>query len=675
MPTFSLKHTSALVTMVTISHRLRKECFGRCHVFAFLLLASFVSAIITPHPDSDFSEGSWITVHDYRRKLGIDYKYETKLLNPELCRFESEKDCRAMDKSLQEQAHRTLASIQSTGNLKVLVLLLQFDNHRIRSVPNPSIVESFFNSNERDSVNFPTGSIKTYLKINSHNSLTINADILPWFTVDQTEQECSFGNLGLRKDFQKCFRPILDSLDELHNDQNHSFDWKDYDENSDGMIDSLVVLHSGYGAEYGHIDPSGAGADNRIWSHSIGPQPEESESSSWISQQYSIKLGSYSVASTFHGNEGQALTKIGVILHEMLHTMSIPDLFDMSCQDQRSGIGSYSIMSNIWGQGNDGSLPGHLDPWSKIKLGWVTPKIISQNGTYTMLPSEYEADIYIIEEPYPEGEYLLIENRQAILYDANLWPGGSLIWHIDEKQEGNSLPGGPCLNGWPENGLHYRVALIQADNLYELEQNINSGHVEDFYTAEKELGPGGNGVYPNTDSYQGGKIRPTNIIIKSFQQDGFRVSFTVTLPEISAIIGSSFPSHRKCSVNANLRQCIGYASADFPVQDDCDCYNFCGNGVALGCCKFGEPCPIQCESGGLVAGCKKEHIFPPESSSDTSTNNNDDKKGLGLPDDPSIITGKHPGNTGNLRSSAPSGISTLCLSRMVAVSLLWIFIA
>jgi hypothetical protein len=342
----------------------------------------------------------------------------------------------------------------------------------------------------------------------------------------------------------------------------------------------------------------------------------------------------------------------------MLHTFGIPDLFDTSRSDQGGGIGSYSIMSDAWGQGGDGSYPGHLDPWSKITLGWVTPKKISSSGTYSMLPSEYAPDIYIIDEPYAEGEYLLIENRQKTLYDGKMWDGagGALIWHIDESKDLNTQAGGPYQSGWPENGNHYKVALLQADGFYELEQSINGGHADDFFTAGKQLGPGGTGLYPNTDSYQDGEnVYSTNITLADFQQDQFQVTFTVAgYPDLSST-GNSIEGERRCNVNVNLGQCSGYATADIQPQEGCDCYNFCGNGMAQTCCAFGEACPINCDSGGLVAGCvfeNEEDGAPDEGSeSDGDTGDSDGGSGLGLPKDDTVIDDEQP-NNGNLRSTS-----------------------
>ena len=122
-----------------------------------------------------------------------------------------------------------------------------------------------------------------------------------------------------------------------------------------------------------------------------------------------------------------------------------------------------------------------------------------------------------------------MENRQAIPddFDEDIYePGGVLIYHIDEVTNGgilsvrfNEPAGHPNQNGWPGNGNHYPVALLQADGLYELEQGINNGDVGDFYNSpEQSIEPnGGSGSnFPNTDSYIDGNIVSTGISIRNF---------------------------------------------------------------------------------------------------------------------------------------------------------------
>lgn len=163
-----------------------------------------------------------------------------------------------------------------------------------------------------------------------------------------------------------------------------------------------------------------------------------------------------------------------------------------------------------------------------MKIGALNPIEIKYDGTYTARASASFPDVFMISAPYEDGEYLLIENRQRILSDKFLWePGGLVIYHVDENMEGygNRYRGGPFLEGWPGNGDHYKVAVLQADSKYELEKALNLGHNADFWKAGDLLGPGNGelvatdeGIYPNTDSYVGGKIRVTGLVIDNFKE-------------------------------------------------------------------------------------------------------------------------------------------------------------
>lgn len=188
---------------------------------------------------------------------------------------------------------------------------------------------------------------------------------------------------------------------------------------------------------------------------------------------------------------------------------------------------------------NSPSRPGHYSAWTKIELGWVDPIEIVLDGEYCAQPVELQPDIYKISHNFPEGEYLLLENRQPIPtdFDERFWePGGILIYHIDENNlnvngYGNSPRGGPFQDDWPLNGYHYPIALLQRDGLYELEQALVGGHNEDFYFESfHEIGPGNgeaiatsSGTYPNTDSYAFGEVKVTNVVINNFREIEERV--------------------------------------------------------------------------------------------------------------------------------------------------------
>jgi hypothetical protein len=214
-----------------------------------------------------------------------------------------------------------------------------------------------------------------------------------------------------------------------------------------------------------------------------------------------------------------------------LALVGLPDLYDIQFAftggGSLGGIADYDIMANPRGQSDRLSWPGHLSAWTRWVLGWVDPIDIVDPGTYELRAVEQFSEVFRISKGYANGEFLLIENRQPIPgdFDERFYaPGGILIYHINENNlelegYGNSPAGGPYQEGWPENGNHYPIALLQRDGLYELEQRINMGHINDVYIIGSEglLYPG-SGQYPNTtDSYARGNIWSTGIEIDNFR--------------------------------------------------------------------------------------------------------------------------------------------------------------
>lgn len=137
--------------------------------------------------------------------------------------------------------------------------------------------------------------------------------------------------------------------------------------------------------------------------------------------------------------------------HEFLHlAVRLPDLYDTGTgglsNGKVGGLAAYDLMASPYGQANRQAYPGSLSPYAKYLVDWVDPLEIQYNGKYSVRASQIYPDIYKISTGYPDGEYLLIENRQPIFADEFLWGnGGILIYHIDENVSGddNQNPGYP----------------------------------------------------------------------------------------------------------------------------------------------------------------------------------------------------------------------------------------
>lgn len=107
-------------------------------------------------------------------------------------------------------------------------------------------------------------------------------------------------------------------------------------------------------------------------------------------------------------------------------------------------INSFSLAA--YGVDNRDTHPTHLTPWEKIYLGWAEPVEIDSDGTYELYASENSTEVYIIQSPFPKYEYFLIENRQPIGFDQQMWNGGIVLWHIDDtklRMRDRGFPGQP----------------------------------------------------------------------------------------------------------------------------------------------------------------------------------------------------------------------------------------
>ena len=260
------------------------------------------------------------------------------------------------------------------------------------------------------------------------------------------------------------------------------------------------------------------------------------------------------------------------------------------------------MMANSWGFDNSQYYPPLMSAWSKYVLGWVSPTIVSSSGTYSIGQACDNNDMIIISEGYPSGEYLLIENRQPCGFETSMPQGGLAIFHIDD--EANNIVGHPQQTGWPTNGNHYEVALLQADATYGLELNYNRGDSGDLFHAGgvNSIGPDGTSAgatFPNTKAYQGGNIIDTEVTISNISAAGATMTFDVTIGSTVAASTTPSASPSASPVSTPVTECENFPN-QFIVnvkenktrKKTCNKTNLCTlNGVA-------QTCPLLCGTCG-----------------------------------------------------------------------------
>ncbi|MDX1495847.1 MAG: M6 family metalloprotease domain-containing protein, partial [Longimicrobiales bacterium] len=298
----------------------------------------------------------------------------------------------------------------------------------------------------------------------------------------------------------------------------------------DGYVDVLAVIHPTRGAECG-----GSGSDDRIWSHrwslaaAVGtvfttdtPRPGGGF----------VRVNDYTIQPSVSCSGG-GLNEIGVFTHELGHAFGLPDLYDTcdgggSCPDdgaRTSGAGVWDLMaSGSWGCNNASpDSPCHMGAWTKAALGWVDVVTLApdtDHGTVTIPPVVGSATVYRIDANDGSGEYFLLENRQRVGFDANLYREGLLVWQIDPDW---------ILDRWASNRVnaneHQGVWLRQADGADDLGEGVGRGDAGDPFP-----GATGNTAFhtvstPASLSFGGGI---TGVTLVDIQEAGDDLSLRVS---------------------------------------------------------------------------------------------------------------------------------------------------
>ncbi|MBT3251593.1 MAG: M6 family metalloprotease domain-containing protein [Candidatus Marinimicrobia bacterium] len=298
---------------------------------------------------------------------------------------------------------------------------------------------------------------------------------------------------------------IGDAIDDA---EAQGLDWSQFDNDGDGNVDALNIIHAGPGAEEGN--------GNYIWSHkwNLGGQARFYDG---------VWIDAYTINPEIQGS-GQNMVHRGVICHEFGHALGLPDLYDTDYSS--SGIGTWGLMSGgSWG-GNGSSpwYPSHMSAWSKENLGWVTPVVIN-DPTITLEMENVEENplVFRMNGTGSPNEYFLFENRQKILSDQTLPNSGLLIWHIDSSVWGNS-------NDW-----HRLVDVEQADGNYSLNSGSGSSDPGDPFPGSQNNVIFANHTEPNSQFYNGSESGISAINID--ETDGI---IDVTFRNIPTLVVDSF---------------------------------------------------------------------------------------------------------------------------------------
>ena len=366
--------------------------------------------------------------------------------------------------------------------LQAIAILVDFDDN-VGTTP-----VSHYDSLLSSLATYPSGSFRDFYLENSYNNVDLIITVVGWLRMPETYAYYVDGQYGFGSYPRNAQRLAEDAVWAA----DPQVDFSQFDNDSNGVIDALFIVHAGPGAEQ-------SGDPNDIWSHA------------WVTNNVPYVDSVYAYPYSTEPENG----RIGVFCHEAGHAVfGLPDLYDYDYDSY--GVGRWSLMAGgSWNGSPGGTSPAHLDAWCKIQAGFVTPQIPTSNQTGVIFPRvEDNQVIYKLwTSGAPGQQFFLVENRQKTGFDYYLPGSGLMIYHVDEAQSGNNYQWYP---GHTTSG-HYLVAVEQADGLWELEKNINAGNAGDPYPGSSNNRALNDTTVPDSKDYN---FNTTYVAVENISDSG-----------------------------------------------------------------------------------------------------------------------------------------------------------
>lgn len=300
---------------------------------------------------------------------------------------------------------------------ETVTILMQFPDNRADTLAHsPARFDSMlYSTGVYNGQQYRAGSLNDFFLENSYGEYDVRGGIAGdrWFTASRNYSYYYDNNYLLTTGGQLA-RDNIARVDPY-------VDFRDFDLNGDGYIDAMFMVHAGAdGADNGNV--------NCLWSHAIPYFNYLTQDGVRISGVTNVP--EYAMVTE---TRDTTLCCIAVMCHELGHLVGLPDLY----QGGRTqwGVGYWGLMGyGAWGAGgNTPWSPSHMEAWSKVEAGFVTPTVITRN-TYDLRIPAVQTDP-VIYKVWQDGRHcdtcFYLENRQQKGFDTPLPGAGLAIWHFD----------------------------------------------------------------------------------------------------------------------------------------------------------------------------------------------------------------------------------------------------
>ena len=400
--------------------------------------------------------------------------------------------------NLQDKMLETDGSIglPSTGTYSALVIPVQFTDTTITSADLAKL-ELVFNGSESD-----TGweSVKSYYQQSSFGKLNLSFDIQSVF---EANGSASYYNDYYVEDGEYSVDGPELLLRQVLAYYEDKLDLTKYDVNDDGCIDAVYLIYSA---------PVEFEDDESIYWAYVTWSSDETEYDGLLPYYY-LFAGFDFMDEDVSGSDINTSTYI----HETGHLLGLDDYYDYN-----EGVGSDM---GLGGADMMDYTVGDQNVYSKTMLGWITPNVVTESGSYALAPSQDGGDCIMLLLDYDGSyfcEYLLIDlytndglnaHHSNDLYDGAEY--GVRIYHVSssandpyaDQEYGSFTDNNNSTTALP------LITLIEADG----ETKFASGE----------------GWAESDDLWQSGDVF-SSIVGEYTRNDGKVVNFDITFTEVTA---------------------------------------------------------------------------------------------------------------------------------------------
>lgn len=375
----------------------------------------------------------------------------------------------------------------TTGKRKLLLLLVNYAD------TNPTYSQADFEKMMNGEAYNGIGSFRDYYLQQSYGQLDIETTVTPWVSLYSAKSV--YGSDGAVEIIAEALQKISSSIDLTQ-----------FDNDGDGVLDGLAVIHQGKGQEM-------TASSDDIWSHS--------STISGLSVG-GVQVNRYTIEPEMLAT-GE-MSNIGVICHEFGHNLGAPDFYDTDygVNNEYPGTGVWDLLGSGAWNGYYGDRPAGINMWQKIIFNWVTPQLLTENTVIADMPDANEQPVAYKVPTTAEGDYFILENRQASApFDTPLPGSGLLIYHANESLISQTVEENTLNAAYPQ-AMYTICAGNQDDPSADVSSygTVNTNAAP--FPGSKNVTAFGDETLPSGKSFNG---RQSYFSINNIKEEGGKISF------------------------------------------------------------------------------------------------------------------------------------------------------